>query len=123
MSVRCTGLFPFVPSGRDFERAIAFFGELGFAVAWRAGDMAGLRFDAAYFILQQIDIPVWQENQMLTIEVDQLDAYWRHLASKELEQRFPGVRIKAPEDYPWGREVHIIDPAGVCWHVRQVPGG
>ena len=23
---------------------------------------------------------------------------------------------------PWGREIHIIDPGGVCWHVRQAHG-
>jgi hypothetical protein len=33
------------------------------------------------------------------------------------------VRTKRPTDFPWGREVHIIDPAGVCWHVRQAVGG
>jgi hypothetical protein len=27
--------------------------------------------------------------------------------------------LKPPTDYAWGREVHIIDPGGVCWHVRQ----
>ena len=61
----------------------------------------------------------WQTNQMHVIEVGDLDAYWQYISGKELEQRFAGVRLKAPHDYPWGREVHIIDPAGVCWHVRQ----
>jgi hypothetical protein len=22
-------------------------------------------------------------------------------------------------EFPWGREVHFIDLAGVCWHVGQ----
>ena len=39
-----TALIPFVPAGRDFELAIAFFGELGFAVQWRHEGLAGLRF-------------------------------------------------------------------------------
>jgi uncharacterized glyoxalase superfamily protein PhnB len=30
------------------------------------------------------------------------------------------VRAKEPTDYSWGvREVHMTDPAGVCWHFAQ----
>ena len=53
------------------------------------------------------------------IEVDDLDGYWSEIAPKDLPARFPGVRLRPPTDFPWGREVHIIDPGGVCWHVRQ----
>ena len=56
---------------------------------------------------------------MIVIEVADLDAYWTELEAKALDQRFAGVKLKAPQDYPWGREIHIIDPGGVCWHVRQ----
>jgi catechol 2,3-dioxygenase-like lactoylglutathione lyase family enzyme len=119
MKARATALYPFVPSGSDFARALTFFAELGFEVQWKHGGLAGLRYGAAFFFLQQIDVPEWQQNQMLTLEVDDLDQYWMEVASKDLARRFPGVHLKGPADYPWGREVHIIDPAGVCWHVRQ----
>jgi predicted enzyme related to lactoylglutathione lyase len=114
-----SALIPFVPSGPDFEQALAFFAELGFAVQWRNAGLARLRFGAAAFMLQDIDVPEWQKNQMLTLEVDDLDAYWHDIAGKRLETRFAGVRLKEPTDFPWGREVNIIDPAGVCWHVRR----
>ncbi len=45
-------------------------------------------------IPQDVDIPIWQTNQMISYEVIDLGA--------------------------WGLEIHVIDPAGVCWHVRQV---
>jgi hypothetical protein len=32
---------------------------------------------------------------------------------------FPGARLRPPTGFPWGREVHIVDPGDVCWHVRQ----
>lgn len=119
MKATATNLFPFVPSGPDFEAAIAFFRELGFVEVWRSDGLAALRFGGAFFLLQNIDVPEWQKNQMLTLEVDDLDLYWSELAAKNLPARFSTVAVREPTDYAWGREVHIIDPAGVCWHVRQ----
>jgi hypothetical protein len=48
-----------------------------------------------------------------------LDLYWSELAAKNLESSFPGAKLREPTDFPWGREIHLIDLAGVCWHVRQ----
>ena len=100
--VKATALIPFVPSGPDFELALAFFAELGFAAQWRNGGLAGLRFGAAAFMLQDIDVPEWQKNQMLTLEVDDLDAYWHDIAGKRLETRFAGVRLKEPHGLSLG---------------------
>lgn len=119
MHSKATTLYPFVPSGPSFTQAIAFFAELGFETQWEADGYAGLRFGAAYFILQQIEVPDWQKNQMIVFEVEDLDAYWAEVDAKDLPRRFPGARMRPPTDFAWGREVHIIDPAGVCWHVRQ----
>jgi catechol 2,3-dioxygenase-like lactoylglutathione lyase family enzyme len=121
MAIRAqaTALYPFVPSGPDFARALAFFAALGFETVWRSDGLAGLRFGGAYFLLQEIDVPEWQKNQMIVLEVDDLDAYWSELGAKGLEATFPGVKLRPPTDFAWGREVHLIDPAGVCWHVRQ----
>lgn len=70
-------------------------------------------------MLQDINILVWQENQVRVIEVDDLDAYWAEIDALALPVKYPGVCAKPPTDYPWGREVHLIDPAGVCWHYRK----
>jgi predicted enzyme related to lactoylglutathione lyase len=119
MKAQATALYPFVPSGPDFARSLEFFAALGFATVWRQGGLAGLRFGGAYFLLQDIDVPEWQKNQMITFEVTDLDAYWAELKAEDLESTFPGIKVRPPTDFPWGREVHLIDPAGVCWHVRQ----
>ena len=119
MKATAKSLYPFVPSGRDFAVAVAFFNELGFETVWKDGGLAGLRFGGAYFLVQDIDVPEWQKNQMITFEVDDLEEYWKDIDGKNLPTRFGGVKLRAPTDFPWGREVHIIDPAGVCWHVRQ----
>ena len=119
MKTQATTLYPFVPSGAQFQTSLAFFAELGFIKQWEHGGLAGLRFDQAYFLLQNIDVPEWQQNQMITFEVADLDAYWAELKAKSLDRRFAGVKLRPPEEFPWGREIHIIDPGGVCWHVRR----
>lgn len=112
-------LFPFVPSGPAFAKSVEFFKALSFQVLWQHDGLAALQFDAAFFLLQEIDIPEWQKNQMIVIEVSDLDSYWTELESKNLPDVFPGVKLRPPTDFPWGREVHIVDPAGVCWHIRS----
>jgi catechol 2,3-dioxygenase-like lactoylglutathione lyase family enzyme len=119
MKTQATKLYPFVPSGPDFARSLEFFAALGFETVWRHDGLAGLRFGGAYFLLQDIHVPVWQENQMITFEVTDLEAYWSELEGKNLANSFPGVKLGPPTHFPWGREIHIIDPGGVCWHVRQ----
>jgi hypothetical protein len=119
VKARATTLYPFVPSGPKFEDSIAFFNAIGFETSWRHEGLAGLRFGEAYFQLQQIDVPQWQENQMITFEVTDLDDYWTTLDAMGLPERFPGAKLRPPTDFPWGREMHLIDPGGVCWHVRQ----
>jgi hypothetical protein len=119
MKTQATTLYPFVPSGPKFKTSLAFFAELGFEKVWEQPGLAGLRFGGAYFILQDIDVPQWQANQMITFEVADLDAYWSELEAKDLPGAFPGVKLRPPTEFAWGREIHIIDPGGVCWHVRQ----
>jgi hypothetical protein len=119
MNMQATSLFPFLPAGKDFTRALAFMKELGFAEEWNNDGYAGLRNGGAYFILQDLDAPQWAEMQMITIEVPDLEQYWAALNAKNLTAAFPGTRINPPKDFPWGREIHLTDPAGVCWHVRQ----
>ena len=119
MKTQAKTLYPFVPSGVDFQKALSFFEELGFIKQWGDENLAGLKFGGAYFLLQNINIPIWQENQMITFEVSNLEEYWKEISEKNLPSKYPGVKLKPPTDYPWGREIHIIDPAGVCWHVRQ----
>jgi hypothetical protein len=119
MKSQGTRLYPFVPSGPNFTMSVDFFAELGFDTLWQHDGLAGLRFGGAYFILQEIDVPEWQKNQMITFEVDDLDAYWGEIDARDLPRRFSGVRMRPPTDFPWGREIHIIDPSGVCWHVGQ----
>lgn len=44
-------------------------------------------------------------------------ALFRELGFEELPKKFSGFQAKPPTEFPWGREVHFVDLAGVCWHV------
>lgn len=110
-------LKPFIPSGPDFAAALAFFTDLGFAINWQNSGLAELQLGGACFILQDFHNKEMQENLMMSVAVENLDEWWRHMQASGVLERYTGVRAKEPTQYPWGRrEVHLIDPAGVCWH-------
>jgi len=111
-------LSPFVPSGNDFEAAKQLFQELGFNITWDAGDYTGFQKDGCQFILQKFNNKDFAENFMISVLISDVDAFREEVVRKELPQKF-GIRLGEPSDLPYGREVNIIDMAGVCWHFIQ----
>src|SRR5689334_20113272 len=75
IDMKFTSLQPFVPSGADFQKSKQFFLELGFNLAWDAGDYAGLEKDGCRFVLQKFDNKPFAENFMLTVRVDDVDQF------------------------------------------------
>ncbi len=123
--MRLRGLKPFIPSGSDFAAAKAFFQDLGFTLRWERAGLAEFAFEDVAFLLQDFHNREMQENLMLFVPVEDLDAWWRrHVQESKVLERYAGVRAKEPTRYPWGqREVQVIDPAGVCWHFGAVDDG
>ena len=108
-------LQPFVPSGSDFEKSKQLFVALGFKINWDAGDYAGFERDGCKFILQKFDNKPFAENFMISVNVSDAEEFWKEVNEKQLPQKF-GIRIKEPTEMPYGKEVNMIDLAGVCWH-------
>jgi hypothetical protein len=108
-------LEPFVPSGSDFNGAKQLFQEVGFVVNWDAGDYVGFERDGCRFILQKYDNGAFAENLMLTVRVSNADEFYQDVMEKQLPQKF-SIRVSQPSNQPYGREVNLIDLAGVCWH-------
>ncbi len=108
-------LEPFVPSGPDYELAKQFFTELGFHINWDQGDCAGLQKDDCRFILQQYNVPGFAENFMLSVKVDDVEAFRNNIIEKKMTAKY-NIRVSEIIQQPYGREVNIIDMAGVCWH-------
>jgi len=108
-------LQPFVPSGSDFEKSKQLFLELGFNISFEAPGYAGFEKDGCRFILQDYNAPGFAENFMLTVGVENAQEFRAYVIDKKLPDRF-GIRIGNVTQQPYGKEVNIIDVAGVCWH-------
>lgn len=108
-------LEPFIPSGHNFEGSKQFFQELGFSITWDAGDYIGFTKDGCRFILQKYDNPEFAQNLMLSVKVDDIAAFRAAMMEKKLPEKF-GIRIGEVVSQSYGKEVNLIDLAGVCWH-------
>ena len=110
-------LTPLLPAGDDLDVGVRFFTEeLGFALTWQAGSMAGVRRGRVEFNLVQNSTAAWAENASASIGVDDLAALYA-------EYRTTSARVGALELKSWGRrEFHMILPSGVCLQFYQVDG-
>jgi len=108
-------LEPFVPSGKEFEKSKQFFQELGFNINWQESDYTGFERDGCKFILQRFDDIAFAQNYMLSVKIDNAEAFRKTVLEKKLPEKF-GIKIGEVSKQPYGIEVTIIDIAGVCWH-------
>lgn len=113
-------LSPFVPSGKDFESAKAFFVELGFKILWDGGNYAGLGYGSCTFILQRFDNEAFAQNYMVSVIVSNVEEFRNSVLEKKLPEKY-GIRIGIISKESYGLEVNIIDKAGVCWHFIEQP--
>lgn len=52
---------------------------------------------------------------MINVKVSNAEEFWKFVTEKKLPERF-GISITKPKQQPYGKEVNVIDIAGVCWH-------
>lgn len=113
-------LRPFVPT-KDFNLSRRFYEALGFEKVFD-GEVAIFSAGSGGFILQRYYQKDWAENSMVQLVVDDLDAWWNHIQTLELEKTFGVQAPKAPVMQPWGiRVAYAYDPCGVLWHITQRP--
>ena len=111
---------PFLPT-KDFDLSKRFYEALGFNKTLD-GEVAIFDAGSGGFILQRHFQEDWAANFMMQLMVDDLAAWWVHIESLELSDRFGVPPPKAPAMQPWGLVVaYVVDPAGVLWHVAQRP--
>ncbi len=111
-------LEPFIPSGKNFEASKNLFLDLGFQVNWDQGDYVGFQAGECRFILQKYDNDEFAQNLMLSVKVSDVAAFRESVLAKELNVKY-GIHISNIIPQPYGKEVNLIDIAGVCWHFIQ----
>ena len=121
--MRVVEIKAFVPA-RDFTRSKQFYQDLGFTVAWSSDDLAYVRHGDASFLLQKFYVAAHAGNFMMHLQVEDVDAWWRHVETHGLAAKY-GVKAELPADRPWGmRDFLLVDPTGVLWRVAQnIPDG
>ena len=105
---------PLLPAGPDLAAALRFYSEeLGFAVTWQGGGMAGLRRGGVAFNLVVSDDRAWAASASASVAVDDLDALYA-------EYRGTSAVVGPLEPKDWGRrEFHMILASGVCLQFYQ----
>ena len=108
---------PLLPAGPSLLDGLRFYTEqLGFAITWQGGEMAGVRRGSVAFNLVQNSSREWAENASAGIGVDDLDAMYR-------EYRGVVAKVGPLEMKSWGRrEFHMVLPSGVCLQFYQATG-
>jgi uncharacterized glyoxalase superfamily protein PhnB len=115
-----TDLKAFVPA-KDYELSKTFYIDLGFTIIWSNHEIAELQIGSFRFLLQKFYVPQHAGNFMMSLQVEDADAWWEHIERCQLAAKYPGIMCKAPAMQPWGiRVLYLSDPSGVLWHISDL---
>ncbi|ATU94078.1 hypothetical protein BLM14_20025 (plasmid) [Phyllobacterium zundukense] len=112
---------PFIPA-RNFTLSQEFYEALGFNVTVVAPRIATVVASdgKSGFLLQNFYQKDLAENLMMQIIVPDVDAWWAHIQSLSLPERFGVNAPKSPVAEAWGMRVaYVWDPSGVLWHIAS----
>jgi catechol 2,3-dioxygenase-like lactoylglutathione lyase family enzyme len=112
-----TNLMPFVPA-RDYELSKRFYTDLGFTINFTNSQISELQVGTFRFLLQPFYVADHAGNFMMSLTVEDADAWWEYIQRMNLAEKYPGIMCKAPAVQPWGlRILYLSDPSGVLWHI------
>jgi uncharacterized glyoxalase superfamily protein PhnB len=110
----------FVPA-KDTELSKRFYTELGFVINWSDEQIAELQIGSFRFLLQTFYVAEHAGNFMMSLRVENADAWWEHIRRKELAKKCPGIVCTPPKMQPWGiRVLYLSDSAGVLWDITDM---
>ena len=116
-----TDIKAFVPA-KDLNLSKAFYTDLGFTINWSNDEIAELQLGSFRFLLQRFYVAEHAGNFMMTLNVENADAWWEYLQQKDFAKKYPGIMCKPPQVQPWGiRVIYLSDPTGVLWHIAENP--
>ena len=116
-----TDVKAFVPA-RDLELSKSFYTDLGFTINFSNPEIAELQIGSFRFLLQKFFIKEHAGNFMMSLAVDDADAWWDYIQKNDFPKKYPGIMCKPPAMQPWGlRILYLGDPSGVLWHITENP--
>lgn len=116
---RVTNLMAFVPA-KNPDLSKAFYADLGFTINFSNDEISELQIGAFRFLLQKFYVAEHAGNFMMSLAVENLDAWWQCIQQKEFTRKYPGIMCKPPAMQPWGpRVLYLSDPSGVLWHIVE----
>lgn len=107
----------FIPS-KDFQISRQFYLDLGFEITWEGEDLVIFGTKEDNFFLQKFYVEDWANNCMMQLHVEDLESLYN--VAKPLIEKYEGTKIKPIFEADYGKTFHIIDPAGVLWHMTEV---
>jgi uncharacterized glyoxalase superfamily protein PhnB len=114
-----TNLMAFVPA-RDPALARQFYLDLGFTTNWSNDQIAELQIGSFRFLLQTFYVAEHAGNFMMSLAVEDADAWWDFIERQGIKEKYPGIMCKPPAMQPWGiRVLYLSDPSGVLWHITD----
>jgi uncharacterized glyoxalase superfamily protein PhnB len=115
-----TDLKTFVPA-KDSELSKKFYTDLGFTINWSDQQVAELQIGSFRFLLQTFYVAEHAGNFMMSLSVEDADAWWDHIQRKEFAKKYAGIVCTPPKMQPWGiRVLYLSDPTGVLWHISDM---
>ncbi len=122
IDLKASDLRTFVPS-RDFSLSRDFYLALGCELEWSDENLALFVLSGRRFYLQRYYVKEWAENCMLHVSVQDATACFDQITELVDSNRFPGIRVAAPKDEPYGALVtYVWDPSSVLLHLAQWTG-
>jgi len=112
----------FVPA-KDSALSRQFYLDLGFTQLWRMMKLRSFKSAHFDFYFRLSTLKKHAGNFMMSMAVEDADAWWKHITDIDLPGKYPGIVAKPPTTQPWGlRVLYLSDPTGVLWHIgRQTP--
>ncbi|MBS2029099.1 MAG: VOC family protein [Deltaproteobacteria bacterium] len=109
----------FVPA-KDYTLAKQFYLDLGFTLNFGNDQISEFQVGGSRFFLQPFYLKEHAGNFMMSLLVDDADAWWAHIQKAGIPAKYPGIMAKAPAMQPWGvRVLYLSDPTGVLWHITD----
>jgi catechol 2,3-dioxygenase-like lactoylglutathione lyase family enzyme len=107
---------PFIGS-KNYEESRAFYNDLGFKEVVIEPKMSLIIVkENLAFYLQNAFVKDWIENTMIFLEIENVETFYEELKNKKLSEKYKDVKLSHIKIRDWGKEIHLLDPAGILWH-------